>query len=88
MLGRLADNRTDIPGVGHRLFNNLSFRGRRAIAEINEPQCELEGNVFSPEVPLAESDFQSLDDQELLRPRTADGALPAVRFLHPTTGSG
>jgi hypothetical protein len=81
MLGRTADNRTDVPGYGHTLLNNLSFGSRRELIDINEATCELRGNTFGQAKKLAKDDFQSLDEQELIQPRQKDGSLPRIKFL-------
>jgi len=86
MLGRLSDNRTDIDGEGHRLFNNLSYGGKRVLGRVNLEKCELAGNSFTITPPLSDQDFVSVDDGQLLRPRQADGTLPAGTFLKPVAG--
>ena len=81
MLGRLADNRTDIDGTGHKLMNNFSYGGRRDLVSINRAECELAGNSFDQPQMLTDSDFISLDETELLKPRQANGDLPKIQFL-------
>ena len=87
MLGRLADNRTDVDGYGHKLSNNLSYNSRRDLSRINAARCALAGNSFARELKLTDQDFVSLDESELLRPRGANGELPSVGFLRPVEGS-
>ena len=87
MLGRLADNRTDVDGYGHKLRNNLSYKSRGGISRIDAAKCDLAGNSFAPDLNLSDKDFASLDETELLRPRQANGDLPVVKFLHPVDGS-
>ena len=41
MLCRLADNRTDVDGYGHKLRNNLAFKGGREIAVIGHTDCQV-----------------------------------------------
>jgi pectate lyase len=36
---------------------------------------------------LTTKDFLSLDEGELFRPRQADGDLPSIGFMYPTTGN-
>lgn len=88
MLGRLADNRTDVPGFGHRLHTNLGYRSRdrREIIQIDQKQCELVNNSFDSPDNLTDADFVSLDEQQLVRPRRADGSLPPLTFLQPVEG--
>ena len=81
MLGRLADNRTDVEGTGHKLVNNLSYGARRGIISIEMAKCELSGNSFTSDVRLTDSDFVSLDEAEITAPRQPDGQLPVLKFL-------
>ena len=81
MLGRLADNRTDVDGTGHKLVNNLSYGAPRGIISIEMAKCELSGNSFTSDVRLTDSDFVSLDEAEITAPRQPDGQLPVLKFL-------
>jgi hypothetical protein len=87
MLGRLADNRTDVDGYGHKLCNNLSYKSRNDLARIELSKCELANNSFAPGFKVTDADFASLDEKELIGPRQANGDLPIVRCLHPVEGS-
>lgn len=87
MLGRLADNRTDVDGTDHKLVNNLSYSSRRDLTAINLAKCELSGNSFTLGLKLSDKDFVSLDESELTLPRQADCRLPAIQFLKPAAGS-
>ena len=86
MLGRLADNLTDIDGRGHVLRNNLSLGARIPITHIDRPACALENNSFDGGTPPVDADFVSLDIRELTGPRQADGSLPDLRLLRPVKG--
>lgn len=81
MLGRLADNRTDVDGTGHKLVNNVSHGSRRDIIAIETAKCELNGNSFTADAKLTDDDFASLDETEITSPRQPDGNLPVIRFL-------
>lgn len=87
LLGRLADNRTDVDGTGHVLRNNLSYKSRADLAKIDRAKCELSHNSFDLGLTFTEKDFVSLDETELVKPRKPDGGLPEVGFLRPTAGS-
>ena len=87
MLGRLADNRTDVDGYGHRLINNLSYPSRRDVARMNAAECELAGNSFTLGLKLSDQDFISLNEKEFLQPRQPDGSLSRVGFLRPAEDS-
>lgn len=85
MLGRLADNRSDVEGFGHRLLNNVSHGSSRDLVNVDIPNCELRGNTFASGPELRSRDFVSLDADELTLPRQKDGALPSMRFLQPSS---
>jgi hypothetical protein len=82
LLGREADNHTDISGHGHRLKNNLGWGGRTDVAHLDPTQCEADHNSFDLPITLAESDFAGLDEADLIKPRQPNGDLPEVKLLH------
>jgi hypothetical protein len=87
MLGRLADNRTDVDGSGHKLLNNLSYPPAGRVARLDAAKCELAGNWFTLGLKLTDKDFVSLDEAELLKPRRPDGGLPEIDFMRPAAGN-
>ncbi len=87
MLGRLMDNHTDVPGVGHHLRNNLSYGSKTLITQFDPAQNEAGHNSFAPEIAVTDHDFVNLDDSQLTLPRQADGSLPTITFLHLAEGS-
>ncbi len=82
MLSRLSDNVTDVPGYDHVLRNNLSFDSRRHLINLDPMKSDSAGNSWASEITLSESDFQSLDEDQLLLSRQSDGELPLLTFLH------
>lgn len=86
-LGRLSDNRTDVPGSEHRMRNNLSYRSRALVANFDPSRNQADRNSFAPPMPLHDSDFVSLDEIPSTWPRRPDGGLPVITFLHPAKGS-
>lgn len=78
MLGRLLDNRTDVPGTGHKLVGNVSYGSKRDLVMIEEGRCELRGNSWTSGKKLAAADFASLDEAEFFQPREKDGSLPKI----------
>ncbi len=86
MLGRLSDNRTDVDGFGHKLRNNLGYRGGAEIVRLDRARSDAANNSFDMEIKPGEGDFLGLDETELLRPRQANGDLPEIRLLHPAPG--
>lgn len=85
MLGRLADNRTDVDGRWHKLCNNLGYKSRVDLARADLTQCDVMNNSFG--MKLTDQDFVSVDESELLRPRQANGDLPKTGFLRPVKKS-
>jgi hypothetical protein len=84
---RLADNRTEVDGYGHKLINNLSYPARRDPVALDASKCELAGNSFTLGLKLTARDFINLDESELVRPRQPNGGLPVINCLRPTAGS-
>ncbi len=87
MLCRLQDNATDVPGYGHLLTGNLSYDSRSLITNIELDKCTLENNSFDLEREPKRSDFKSLDEDQLLLPRKANGDLPDISLLCPKEDS-
>lgn len=86
MLCRKSDNVTDVPGYGHVLRDNISYRSRRLISNLNREQCEVANNSFDSDVQITESDFMSLDESQLTQPRKPNGDLPEITFLRLVDG--
>jgi hypothetical protein len=87
LLGRERDNRTDVPGYGHRLKNNLGFAGGAEVASLNAAASDASGNYFNLPVTITAEDFASLDEADLVKLRQPNGDLPDVPFLHLAAGS-
>ena len=79
-LCRLRDG-GDVPGYGHVIRNNLSFKSRTEVAELDPARCELAGNLFGG--TLSSRDFLGLDRAGLVAARRPDGSLPMVPLLRP-----
>lgn len=75
------DNRTVIPGRGHRLKNNLGLAGETEVAELDFAASDVSGNYFTLPVTITADDFLSLDEADLMKPRQPNGDLPDVPFL-------
>jgi Right handed beta helix region len=87
MLCRLADNRTDVDGYGHKLRNNLSYKSRGDISKLNPGRSDSTNNSFDLGLKLSDKDFVNLDESEFVGSRKASGDLPDVGCLHPAEGS-
>jgi hypothetical protein len=81
MLSRLSDNVTNVPGYGHKLRNNLGYKGGHEIENIDYSQCDASNDSFDMSVNVTDDDFESLDESLLTAPRQADGSLPNVPFM-------
>ncbi|GIW97751.1 MAG: pectate lyase [Pirellulaceae bacterium] len=77
----------DAPGRSQKLYNNLGFRGRREVSNLDLHRSTTAGNYFDLGISVSEVDFQSLDETQLVLPRQADGSLPSITFLHLAAGS-
>ncbi len=84
-----AEEAVDIDGYGHFLANNVSYNPTsRDYYYIDETLCTLINNSFLPNaLTLADEDFVSLDPDELLWDRNADGSLPTIGFMRPADNS-
>ncbi|WCM95171.1 DUF4990 domain-containing protein [Acidovorax sp. NCPPB 2350] len=88
MLSTLADNRTDVAGYGHYLANNLGYGTRTEIMNLGAATANnIQRNSFSIPLAAAASDFVSLDEQQLMRPRQPNGDLPEITFATLAPGS-
>lgn len=74
-------NEKDVPGAGHVIRNNLGFKARTEVTQLDEDACEMSGNLFGS--GLAESDFLSVDPAALTAPRQPDGSLPRIPLMRP-----
>jgi Right handed beta helix region len=87
LLGRNADHTADVPGYGHVLKNNLGYKGRTEVSNIDTAGCELAANSFDLELRLSDKDFQSLDLDGLVAPRQSNGDLPSIPFMKLRAGN-
>jgi len=88
MLSVWDDNRTNVPGYGHALKNNLGFQGRAEVSDLNQTNSDVSFNYFTLNLLVAAKDFLSLDELQLTAPRQPNGDLPVITFLHLAPGSG
>ncbi|WP_443098092.1 right-handed parallel beta-helix repeat-containing protein [Xanthomonas axonopodis] len=88
MLSTQADNRTDVPGYGHTLANNLGYGAKIEIANLGAASANTIGrNSFIPPLTAIARDFVSLDARQLTRRRQANGDLPVITFATLAPGS-
>jgi hypothetical protein len=91
MLARLSiEKPVAVPGWGHVVKNNVSYRQTKSGPEIINVQwdeCDVANNTFDLGLVLTDADFLSVDDSELTRPRKDNGDLPDIDFMRPAPGS-
>jgi hypothetical protein len=87
MLGRNLEHTMDVPGFGHKMINNLGYKARTEVSNINETLCEMVANSFTLQLRFDDRDFESLDLSELVAPRQPNGDLPEIRFLQLKAGN-
>ena len=87
MLNRLKDNITDVPGYGHIMENNIGYKGRNELQNIDKTQCILKNNYFDMDISFSDNDFVTLDETLLTSPRKSDGNLPDIHFMKLKAGN-
>ena len=87
LLCRDANNAKDVPGHDHKLKNNLGYKGRTEVANLNRDACDLTANSFDLKLNLSDKDFHSLSEAELVQPRQPNGDLPVVPFMKLKAGN-
>lgn len=87
LLGRNKEHSADVPGYGHVLKNNLAYKGRTELSNANAAECVMVANSFDLKLNFTERDFESLDQEDLIKPREADGGLPLVSFMKLKSGN-
>lgn len=87
LLGRNKEHSADVPGYGHVLKNNLAYKGRTELSNVNAAECVMVANSFDLNLNFTERDFESLDQEDLIKPREADGGLPRVPFMKLKSGN-
>jgi len=83
MLGREMDNHTDIPGKGHKLRDNLSYKGGRELVNLDPVDSDSANDSWDLRLKFTDADFVSLDESKLAAPRKEDGSLPDIDFMRP-----
>jgi hypothetical protein len=83
MLCREPNNRTDVPGYGHKLRNNLALTSPSAVKNLDKDKSDAANNSFTLPLQIGEQDFVSVDESQLTLPRQPNGDLPAITFMHP-----
>lgn len=86
-LCREMDNRTDIPGRGHRIKNNIGLSGEAEVLQLDANACDTSNNYFELPIAVAQTDFVGLDESDLVKPRLPNGSLPNVPFMRLARGS-
>jgi len=75
---------TDIPGTREVLNHNLAYKNN-TLDQANLPAENNTNNSWNLDgVTMTDADFQSLDMNQLSKPRSIDGTLPSITFMKPT----
>ena len=74
-------------GYGHIVTHNISYKSSKIVKSIDISQCTIQdnsftctGNVWENEA-FNDSDFYSLNLEELTAARNTDGSLPTINFM-------
>jgi hypothetical protein len=82
MLNRLKEEvMADVPGYGHKMRNNLGYKGNKEVDMLDAGKCDLSHNYFDLNMAATADDFVSLDETLLIAPRKPDGSLPDTGFM-------
>lgn len=87
MLGRNLEHTADVPGFGHKIANNLGYKGKKEFDNVDASACEMGPNSFTMDMRFSDKDFDSLDEKQLVAPRRPDGSLPEITFMHLRSGN-
>ena len=88
MLNRLLDDpHGDVPGYSHKMRNNLGYKGRTELKNLDNGKNDVSNNYFDLNLEASDADFESLNEALLTGPRQADGSLPDVAFMKLRPGS-
>ena len=55
MLNRLKDNATDVAGYDHTMKNNLGYKGRKEVQNLDRSKCNLSNNSFDLNITIKRS---------------------------------
>ncbi|WP_448697741.1 rhamnogalacturonan lyase domain-containing protein [Mucilaginibacter sp. AW1-3] len=88
MLNRLLDDpNVDVPGYNQKMRNNLGYKGRSELQNLDKAKSDVANNYFDLNLDATDADFVSLNEALLTGPRKADGSLPDVDFMKLKPGS-
>lgn len=76
-----ATVRNNISYLGGNVFDSATSAVFSDVSIVDHNSWDTTGVVVN------NSDFRSMDDSQLLRPRKSDGSLPDIDFLKPVSGS-
>ena len=75
-----------VPGTREVLHNNVAYVGT-GMVNLDESGGLVSHNWFTLPVSVTAADFVSVDASQMTWPRTADGSLPDIAFMHLAAGS-
>lgn len=83
----------DAPGTREELYNNVAYKAKTGLASAgkygtdgncyncNSPDSKDKNNSWNYKINLQDSDFVSLDVNQLVAKRKSDGSLPEITFM-------
>ena len=87
LLCRDSNNSKDVSGYNHKLINNLGYKGRSEVTNINRAACNLAANSFDLKLRLSDKDFHGLNESDLMQPRQPNGEQPIMPFMKLKLGN-
>jgi hypothetical protein len=82
-----TSGRYDVPGFDQVMKNNLGYKGRTEVSNLNTNASDVTFNFFMLPVTVASNDFMTLDESLLTAPRQTNGDLPDIAFAHLVSNS-
>ncbi len=82
-----TSGRYDVPGFDQVMKNNLGYKGRTEVSNLNTNASDVTFNFFTLPVTVASNDFMTLDETLLTAPRQTNGDLPDIAFAHLASNS-
>ena len=78
----------DISGINENMHFNTAYGATHSNLEnLNESGTLVSNDSWTVGITLTNSSFQSTVESQMTSPRQADGSLPAITFMVPSTGS-
>ena len=87
LLGRNKEHTADVAGYDHVMKNNLGYKGRREVINLNMDSGDVKNDYFSQSWKLRDENFESLADADLMNARKPNGELPDILLMRLKSGN-